>query len=78
MIAKDILLSIPFFPMGGEVLALESAIHYRQLRKKGVTVRKSIDVMIGTFCIHNHIPLLYDDRDFDPMVEFLQLIQAEI
>ncbi len=71
--AKDLLLSIPFLPMGGQDIALESAINYRLLRKKGVTVRKTIDVMIGTFCIHCHLPLLHDDRDFDPMVKFLGL-----
>ena len=72
-IARDLLLRIPFMPMGGKSLALESARNYRLLRKKGVTVRKTIDVMIGTFCIHHRIPLLHDDRDFDPMVKFLGL-----
>jgi hypothetical protein len=37
-----------------------------------VTVRKTIDVMIGTFCIHHRL-LLHDDGDFDPMVKFLGL-----
>jgi len=72
-IARDLLLRIPFMPMGGRELALESAMNYRLLRKKGVTVRKTIDVMIGTFCIHYRLPLLHDDRDFDPMVKFLGL-----
>jgi predicted nucleic acid-binding protein len=72
-IARDILLRIPFMPMGGKELALESARNYRLLRKKGVTVRKTIDVMIGTFCIYHRIPLLHDDRDFDPMVKHLGL-----
>ncbi len=71
--AKDLLLGIPFMSMGGRTLALESAMNDRFLRKKGVTVRKTIDVMIGTFCIHNHLTLLHDDRDFDPMVKFLGL-----
>jgi len=72
-IARDLLLRIPFMPMGGQELALESAMNYRLLRKKGVMVRKTIDVMIGTFCIHYRLPLLHDDRDFDPMVKFLGL-----
>jgi predicted nucleic acid-binding protein len=71
--AKDLLLGIPFIAMGGPALALKSATHYRLLRKKGVTVRKTIDMMIGTFCIHNALPLLHDDRDFDPMVNYLRL-----
>ena len=72
-IARDILLGIPFVPMGGQVLALESAMNCRFLRKKGMTVRKTIDVIIGTFCIHHQLILLHDDRDFDPMVKFLGL-----
>jgi predicted nucleic acid-binding protein len=72
-IARDLLLRIPFMPMSGKDLALESAGNYRILRKKGVTVRKTIDVMIGTFCIHYRIRLLHDDRDFDPMVRYLGL-----
>ncbi len=72
-IAKDILSSIPFTSMGGRTLALESAMNYRSLRKKGVTVRKTIDIIIGTFCIHNQLILLHCDKDFDPMVKFLGL-----
>ena len=71
--ARDLLLSIPFMSMGGRELALESAMNYRFLRKRGVTVRKIIDVMIGTFCIHHQLTLLHDDRDFDPMVKLLGL-----
>ena len=72
-VAKDLLSAMPFVEMGGRVLALESAANYRLLRKRGVTVGKTIDVMIGTFCIHYRLPLLYDDRDFEPMVKLLGL-----
>ena len=48
-------------------------MNYRFLRIKGVTVRKTIDIIIGTFCIHNQLILLHCDRDFDPMVKFLGL-----
>lgn len=71
--AKDLLLRIPFMAMGGKLLALESAANYRLLRKKGVTVRKTIDIIIGTFCIQNQLTLLHCDRDFDPMVRHLGL-----
>jgi predicted nucleic acid-binding protein len=72
-VAKDLLLGMPFMPMVGRVIALKSAENYRSLRRRGVTVRKTIDVIIGTFCIYYHLPLLHDDRDFDPMVKFLGL-----
>lgn len=71
--ARDLLLGMPFMEMGGRVLALQSALNYRALRQKGVTVRKTIDVMIGTFCIHYQLPLLHDDADFAPMVKYLGL-----
>jgi hypothetical protein len=60
-------------PMVGYDIALESATNYRLLRKKGITVRKTIDVIIGTFCIHYQLSLLHNDRDFDPMVKLLGL-----
>jgi predicted nucleic acid-binding protein len=77
-VARELLLSIPFMPMLDQQLAIESAMNYRLLRKNGVTVRKTINVMIGTFCIHHKIPCLYQDKDFDPMVKFLKLKAVEI
>lgn len=71
--AKKILLEFPFMEMVGQNMAIKSAANYRLLRKKGVTVRKTIDVMIGTFCIYYHFSLLHDDRDFDPIEKYLKL-----
>ncbi len=58
--------------------ALESARHYRTLRAKGVTVRKTIDTLIATRCIINDLPLLFSDRDFEPFVEHLGLVDAMV
>jgi len=71
--AKSNLRALPFHQIGGYQVAVQSAQNYRTLRKKGVTVRKTIDVIIGTYCILEGIPLLHDDRDFDPMVSHLAL-----
>lgn len=71
--AKDLLLALPFMTMGGRDLSIQSAINSRKLREKGVSVRKTVDVIIGTFCIYYQLPLLHDDRDFDPMARFLGL-----
>ena len=60
--------------MVGYQVAVQSAQNYRILRKQGVTVRKTIDVIIGTYCIMEGLPLLHDDRDFDPMVSHLSLM----
>jgi predicted nucleic acid-binding protein len=59
--------------MGGYQVAVQSAQNYRTLRKKGVTVRKTIDVIIGTYCILEGLPLLHDDRDYEPMESHLSL-----
>ena len=71
--AKNSLLDFPFMEMVGQNIAIKSAINYRFLRKKGVTVKKTIGVMIGTFCIHHHFSLLHDDSDFDSLEKYLKL-----
>jgi predicted nucleic acid-binding protein len=60
-------------PMLGEALASQAARNFRLLRAKGITIRKTADVIIGSFCIAGGHALLHDDRDFDPMVEHLGL-----
>jgi predicted nucleic acid-binding protein len=54
-------------------LAVRAAANYRSLRSRGLTIRKTIDIIIGTFCIERGHALLHDDRDFEPMVQFLGL-----
>jgi predicted nucleic acid-binding protein len=56
-------------------IALRCAANYRLLRSKGITIRKTPDLIIGTWCIENNVPLLHNDRDFRPMVEHLGLIE---
>jgi len=71
--ARELLDCFIFKEMLGMDIAVESAKNYRILRKKGVTVRKTIDVIIATFCIENNLPLLHSDRDFRAMEEHLAL-----
>ncbi|MCJ7681174.1 MAG: PIN domain-containing protein, partial [Candidatus Aminicenantes bacterium] len=71
--ARDLLLNLPFLPMLGRDMAVKSAVHYRKLRKIGITPRKTIDVCIATFCLHYNLPLLHNDHDFDIMAEHLGL-----
>ena len=59
--------------MVNPVLAVQSARNYRFLRQKGVTVRKTIDSLIATFCIENDYELLHNDSDFDGYEEHLGL-----
>ncbi len=71
--AKELFSHFQFMEMLGRDLAVKSAENYRILRKKGVTVRKTIDVMLGTFCIFNNLSLLHDDQDFIPLVRHMKL-----
>ena len=54
-------------------LAVKAAANYRSMRAKGLTIRKTVDLIIGTFCIERGHVLLHDDRDFEPMVRILGL-----
>jgi predicted nucleic acid-binding protein len=54
-------------------LALQSARNYRLLRRKGLTVRKTIDGLIATYCIENEHELLHNDNDFDGYEKHLGL-----
>jgi len=71
--ATNMMNSLIYFDMLGKDIALKSAANFRFLRKNGVTIRKTADVIIGTFCIEHDLPLLHNDRDFDPMEKYLGL-----
>lgn len=71
--ARRLLEPLAFGGMLGKDVALQSASNYRRLRHQGITVRKTIDVIIATFCILNGHSLLHSDRDFDAMENHLGL-----
>lgn len=60
-------------PLCGSEIAPKAATNYRTLRKQGITIRGTIDVIIATWCIENDVPLLHNDRDFDAMEQLLKL-----
>ena len=71
--ARAALDALVFEPMTGRDVALASARNFRVLRARGVTVRKTIDMLIATFCMERRHLLLHSDRDFDPIAEHLGL-----
>lgn len=73
-IARDLLDQFPFYDMLGKTVALKSASNYRLLRKRGLSIRKTIDVIIATFCMVQGCRLLHSDRDFDPFEKHLGLV----
>ncbi|MEM9505030.1 MAG: VapC toxin family PIN domain ribonuclease [Cyanobacteria bacterium P01_E01_bin.43] len=74
--AKQLLTSLTIFQLINTALAIKSADNFRLLRKQGITVRKTIDVIIATFCIEEEHTLLFSDRDFVPFVQHLGLTTA--
>jgi len=67
------LLKFELFETGGERLAIAAAQNFRKIRKKGRTIRKTIDCLIATFCILRGHSLLHRDNDFRHFEELLGL-----
>lgn len=74
--ARKIFEDVTSFDMLGRQMAIKSADNFRALRKKGITVRKTADVIIATFCMEQKLPLLFSDKDFKPFVKHLGLTEA--
>jgi predicted nucleic acid-binding protein len=74
--ARELFRSLPLLAMVGAQNAVKAAEHYRLLRSRGITVRKTIDGLIATACLEANVPLLFSDRDFQPYVEHLGLQTA--
>lgn len=74
--AKQLLTSLIFVELGGQEITIQAAKNFRTLRSLGVTIRKTIDTVIATYCIESQLPLLYSDKDFDPFVKYLKLQSA--
>ncbi len=65
-------------PIAGDAIAIAAARNVRALRRRGITIRKTIDLLIGTWCIENRRPLLHNDSDFDPMARYLGLVELPV
>jgi len=74
--AKELFENLLFFEMLGKKMAIKSAENFRALRKQGITIRKTADVIIATFCIERNFPLLFTDKDFKPFVKHLGLVEV--
>jgi predicted nucleic acid-binding protein len=64
--------------MAGDAIAVMAARNFRSLRRRGITIRKTIDLLIGTWCIENRRPLLHNDSDFQHMARHLGLIEVPV
>jgi predicted nucleic acid-binding protein len=75
-LTKQTLLTLGRIEMFGEGMPEKCADNYRALRQTGITIRKTTDVIIATFCIERKMPLLFLDRDFIPFVDHLGLVSV--
>ena len=66
-LANRTLSALPVMTAGSADVARAAAAMYRQLRTAGVTVRSSIDLLVGAWCIQQDCALIHNDRDFKPM-----------
>lgn len=71
--ARTLFDDLTVFEILGKNMAIKSAENFRTLRKRGITVRKTADVIIASFCIEQKFPLLFSDKDFKPFVKYLGL-----
>jgi len=68
---------LPIVRIVDDSIAVAAARNFRRLRSLGVTIRKTIDLLIGTWCIEHQVPLLHNDRDFTLMAQHLPLVEAK-
>jgi hypothetical protein len=71
--ARNLLASLTVVEIGGIDIAIAAAQNDRALRRRGITVRKTIDTVIASPCIKSGHHLLHSDRDFEPFVKHLGL-----
>ncbi|GAA5523408.1 PIN domain nuclease [Aliifodinibius salicampi] len=72
-LAKQALDPLDCIHLGGKSLAIKAASNFRFLRSKGVTIRKTVDMLIGSWCIEHEVELLHNDKDFDQIANQLPL-----
>lgn len=76
-IAKEALDPLECVNLGGKEIAIKTAVNFRFLRSKGITIRKTVDMIIASWCIENGVRLLHNDTDFDQIAKQLPLITIQ-
>lgn len=72
-LAKQALEPLDCVHLGGKSLAIKAASNFRFLRSKGITIRKTVDMLIGSWCIEHEVELLHNDKDFHQIATQLPL-----
>jgi predicted nucleic acid-binding protein len=72
-LAKQALDPLDCVQLGGKSLAIKAASNFRFLRSKGITIRKTVDMLVASWCIEHELELLHNDKDFDQIATQLPL-----
>ncbi|MGD0845440.1 MAG: PIN domain nuclease [Geobacteraceae bacterium] len=62
---KASLLTFPLLSLNSAESYIAAAELYRKCRKKGLTVRSTVDLLIAQIAIEHRTALLHNDRDFE-------------
>jgi predicted nucleic acid-binding protein len=66
---KSSLLTFPLLSLNSAESYIAAAELYRKCRKKGLTVRSTVDLLIAQIAIEHRTALLHNDRDFDALAQ---------
>ena len=55
----------------------QAATIYREGRRRGITIRSSIDCLIAAIAIQNGLPIFHQDRDYDAIAKFTPLLLSK-
>ncbi len=70
---KESFLSFKVVEYSNVEAAINAALLYKFLRKKGATIRKPNDCLIAWICIDNNFQLIHNDKDFDNIAKYTSL-----
>lgn len=73
-LAKEALDPLDCIQLGGKKQAINAAFNFRFLRSKGITIRKTVDMLIASWCIEHKVVLLHNDKDFEQIATHLPLL----
>jgi predicted nucleic acid-binding protein len=70
----DHLMDVPRLsdPLPSELFVMAADI-YRQGRRRGLTIRSTMDCLIAAIALDNNVTLWHRDRDFDNIAQFTNL-----
>jgi predicted nucleic acid-binding protein len=78
-IARDAMLALPIVeaPLPADVV-LEAVALYRSARRRGLTVRSSVDCLIAACALRHDLEILHRDRDFGALARVSGLRQRSV